>query len=236
MRRFGAGSFIPGFFKGAKQLFQYRCATISIILLIVGFILLRFLLSPYWLYSFPSPGTDVSHGITKEGHPWIGADNPTVTIHEYADYQCFQCGKMHLFLRQLVNEYPDTLRLVHHHYPMDHEFNALIVPEPFHIGSGKMAMIAIYAGAKGKFWEMNDALYSLGREKQPFNTRTLAAMTGFSPGELTAATKHPQIREFLLADIRSGMRYGITGTPSYVIDEQVYQGSLPPEILKSIMQ
>lgn len=236
LRRYCSDSFVSGLVKGTRYLFRRRTPAICIITLFLSFFLLRFLISPYWLYSFPGLSTDVAHGITEEGHHWIGAENPTVTIHEFADYQCFQCGKMHLFLRQLVSQNPETLRLVHHHYPMDHKFNSLIVPEPFHIGSGKMAMIAIYAGTKGNFWEMNDALYSLGREKQSFNTRTLAAMTGFSPRELAAATRNQQIREFLLADIRRGMRYEIIGTPSYVIDDQVYQGSLPPEILRSIMQ
>ena len=98
---------------------------------------------------------------------------------------------MHLFLRRLIAAHPEKIKLIHHHYPMDHEFNNIIVPTPFHIGSGKMAMIGIYAAAKNKFWEMNDALYTIGQEKQPFNTRTLAKMTGFTPGELAAATRHP---------------------------------------------
>lgn len=97
-------------------------------------------------------------------------------------------------------------------------------------------MIAIYAASKGKFWEMNDALYQMGRVKKPFNTRTLAEMTGFSGGELAAATGNPQIREFLLHDIRQGMKLGITGTPTYVIDGEVYQGSIPGEILGKIIQ
>jgi len=143
---------------------------------------------------------------------------------------------MHLLLRRLITEHPGRIKLIHHHYPMDHEFNSVVVPEPFHVGSGKMSMIAIYAASKGKFWEMNDALYQMGRDKKPFNTRTLAETTGFSGGELAAATQHPQIREFLSHDIRQGMKLGITGTPTYVIDGKVYEGSIPREILEKIMQ
>jgi len=119
---------------------------------------------------------------------------------------------------------------------MDHEFNTIIVPEPFHIGAGKMAMIGVYAASKNKFWEMNDALYALGRQKEPFNTKALAEMTGFSPGELATATRHPQIREALLYDIRQGMKLKIVGTPTFVVDGNVYPGALPSDILKQIMQ
>ena len=143
---------------------------------------------------------------------------------------------MHLFLRGLIAEHPGRIKLIHHHYPMDHEFNTIVVPEPFHVGAGKMAMIAIYAASKGKFWEMNDALYAIAQEKESFDTRTLGAQTGFSAGELAAASQHPQIREVLLYDIRQGMKLGITGTPTYVVDGKVYAGSIPSEILGKIMQ
>ena len=83
---------------------------------------------------------------------------------------------------------------------------------------------------------MNDALYDMGREKQAFSTKTLAERTGFLTGELSAAIQHPQIREALLYDIRQGMKLGIIGTPSYVIDGKVYQGTIPVDILREIMR
>lgn len=119
---------------------------------------------------------------------------------------------------------------------MDHEFNDVVVPEPFHIGAGKMAMIAIYAASKDKFWVMNDALYAIGREKAPFGTRTLAETTGFTSGELAEASRNPLIKKLLLQDIRQGMKMGVVGTPTFVIDGKVYPSALPPDILNKIMQ
>jgi len=83
---------------------------------------------------------------------------------------------------------------------------------------------------------MNDALYAIGRNKQSLSTRLLAKATGFTMNELAAAAEHPQIREVLLHDIRQGMKLHITGTPSYVIDGTVYQGTIPGDILQKIMQ
>jgi protein-disulfide isomerase len=119
---------------------------------------------------------------------------------------------------------------------MDHEFNNIVVPEPFHIGSGKMAMLGIYAAWKNNFWQMNDALYAFGRAKKSFSTRTLAESTGFSASELTAALQDTQIRALLLHDIRKGMKLHITATPSFVIDGKVHQGSIPSEILEPYLQ
>ena len=40
----------------------------------------------------------------------------------------------------------------------------------------------------------------------------------------------------LTNDIRKGMLLGITGTPTFVIDGKVYQGSIPADILEKILQ
>nr|WP_321467059.1 vitamin K epoxide reductase family protein [uncultured Desulfobulbus sp.] len=231
IRRFIPLSYSTGFLSAMRIALRTPTTAVGIPLLCGLFALTGALLPPYWHYTPPPLANDLPHGFTEEGHPWIGAESPRLTIHEYTDYQCFQCSKMHIYLRRLIATHPQEIRLVHHHYPMDHAFNSLIVPEPFHVGSGKMAMLAIYAGSQGKFWKMNDALYTMGRTKEPFNTRTLATMSGISGGELAAATRHPQIRAALLHEIREGMKLNIIGTPTFVIDGKVYPGAIPTEIL-----
>jgi uncharacterized membrane protein/protein-disulfide isomerase len=235
-RRFSRDGLLVGLGKGIRFLWRSWPLRLGILALLVALVGLRLALPQYWHFTLPIANQTVATGLTEDGRPWIGAKNPKLTIHEYADYQCFQCGKMHQFLRQLINAHPDAIRLVHHHYPMDHEFNNVIVPEPFHVGSGKMAMIAIYAASKDKFWLMNDALYTMGRQKESFNTRTLAAITGFTAGELAAATQHPQIREVLLYQIRKGMKLRIGGTPTYVIEGKTYEGAIPANLLKQLSQ
>jgi protein-disulfide isomerase len=36
-------------------------------------------------------------------------------------------------------------------------------------------------------------------------------------------------------DIMYGLKNGIVGTPSYIINGKVYRGQIPPEILNSIL-
>ncbi len=117
----------------------------------VGLLLANLMFPAYWETAIPPASSHLSTGLTAEGHPWIGAEQPVLEIQEFSDYQCFQCRKMHYYLRNLVGRFPDKIRLVHHNYPLDHEFNP-IVKEPFHVGSGKMALLAIHAAATGSFW------------------------------------------------------------------------------------
>jgi protein-disulfide isomerase len=118
---------------------------------------------------------------------------------------------------------------------MDHNFNP-IVKEPFHIGSGKMAMLAIYAASKGKFWQMNDALYEIVNNAKTINIKKLAEEVGLNLEELGHSVNNQLIRKMLQRDILSGLELQISGTPAYVIDKEVYLGQIPPEIIKSALQ
>lgn len=189
-------------------------------------------LPKYWYYKPLSQAFSLPTGVTETGNPWIGAKNPVLIIEEYVDYQCFQCSKMHSFLRNLIAANPQKIRLIHHHYPMEHEFNPFVVPEPFHVGSGKMAMLAIYAQSQGKFWEANDIFFQQGREKKSFNTQLIASKLDLLDSDFSQIVNHPQIRTVLNRDILRGMKLRIMATPAFVIEGKVYTGFIPPAILE----
>jgi protein-disulfide isomerase len=141
---------------------------------------------------------------------------------------------MHFFLRNLVGEKPDKIRLIHRHYPMDHQFNP-IVREPFHIGSGSLALLAIRAAKKGKFWELNDLLFDTAVQKGEINVKELSAKIGLDDKDLLAAFFDKDTRAHLDADIRSGLKLGISGTPAYVINGKLYLGQLPDDVLSRVV-
>lgn len=189
----------------------------------------------YWEIVAPVQTTELANGLTKDGHPWIGAESPELIITEYTDYLCFQCKKMHFFLRRLIAEHPQKIRLVHRNYPMDHKINP-IVNEPFHEGAGSLALIAIYAATQDKFWIMNDRLFEMAGKKRTIDLKELAVKTGLNFRELKGALQDTNIRNQLNRDILSGMKLGINGTPAYLIDDKLYLGQIPPDILKKALE
>ncbi len=188
----------------------------------------------YWSFEPPTLSAYMPQGITEDGHPWVGAVNPQLEIVEFTDYQCFQCNKMHFYLRQLMVKYPGKIKLIHRHFPMDHEVNP-IVKEPVHWGSGKLAMLTIYAASQNKFWQLSDILFSIARVQPEINIKELAQASGLDSEGLSRAMADPKIQFLLKKDIIDGLKSGVSGTPSFVIDGQVYQGQIPPEILKQVM-
>lgn len=207
----------------------------------VAFILPFFILSACGIAFFPDYwhmpplkiSDEVQTGITPEGYPWIGAEEPEIEITEFADYQCFQCKKMHFFLREMINQYPDKIRLIHRHFPMDSSINPT-VNEPYHEVAGKLAMIAEYAKINGKFWEMNDLLYQLARQKE-IHLPEVGEKTELDYRWLAAVDQIPELRYALKHDIATGIKLGVSGTPAYIIDGKVYQGNIPQETIRDII-
>ena len=141
---------------------------------------------------------------------------------------------MHFFLRQLIAKHPDKIRLVHRNFPMDHTVNP-IVKEPFHIGSGKMALMAIHAASQNKFWQLNDILFGMTGESDVIDVAELAAQLGMDPKTLASSLNDPAARQLLQHDILSALKLQINGTPAYVIKEKVYLAQIPPEIIKTAL-
>ena len=232
-RRFSQQSFTSGICDSMRYLRKHRKIPKVMTVFLILFGLIGIFLPRYWELTNQNISNDrLNTGVTENGSPWIGAAQPQLTIEEFSDYQCFQCYKMHFLLRALVIENPDKIRLVHHHYPLDKDFNPIVVKNEFHVGSGEMSILAIYAQTQGKFWEMNDALFKIAQSKQPFDTKQLEEEVGISSGFLVSALNEPVFRRKLDHDIKRGMKKRIISTPTFLINGELYTGNIPPELLK----
>ena len=234
-KRFNTAGILEGLKRDLKFLWNKRVlSTIVFGPFFIGFVLVLVFFPIYWHLEPPKFQAVARTGITDEGYPWIGAEQPELVITEFTDYLCFQCKKMHFFLRQLIAKHPDKFRLIHRHFPMDDALNPL-VGERFHVGSGKMALFAEYTKTKDKFWQMNDILFKMAGHVDYINIKKLAEQTGLDYRKLAHATKSNVIRYKVKHDIAVGIKLGITGTPGYLIDGKVYLGQIPPEIISSVL-
>lgn len=83
---------------------------------------------------------------------WIyGNPDAPITFVEYEDFQCPACPSFSLGVKQLISQYPDSIRVVFRHLPLPS------IHDKAYISS----MAAEAAGAQGKFWEMHDILYTM---------------------------------------------------------------------------
>ena len=83
---------------------------------------------------------------------WIyGNPDAPITFVEYEDFQCPACPSFSLGVKQLISQYPDSIRVVFRHLPLPS------IHDKAYISS----LAAEAAGVQGKFWEMHDILYTM---------------------------------------------------------------------------
>jgi len=235
-RRFDHKPFLSRINESSRLIICHPSVYSSIIVLIFCAVGVHFFLPHYWIQNNQIDLSRIETGITVDGHPWIGSNNPIITIEEFTDYQCFQCRKLHNHLRKLIEQFPEKIRVIHRNFPLDHRFNPILNGRPFHIGSGEMALLAIYACIERKFWPMNDELYRFmqSRDSKSLDLKLLSLKVDLSAEKLSAALHSSDFYDILMKDIKRGIELGITATPAYVIDGQVYIGSLPSHILNKL--
>lgn len=214
---------------------QWRLATAVLLPFAISGVLVWYYFPAYWHHRPIELAVKVETGRTPEGHPWIGSENADLVITEFTDYMCFQCSKIHNYLRRLVNRYPEKIKIIHRHFPMDSKFNP-IVKIPFHEGAGMLALLAIQAEQEGKFWTINDELYRRARENNVIDVTAIAENIGLEPDKLIKSLRAPSTLQKLDRDIIDGLMLGISGTPSFIIDGKVYISRIPTEILERIWE
>lgn len=82
-----------------------------------------------------------------------GPENPTVTVVEYADFECPACAAYQPVLQDIKTTFKDDLRFVYRQFPL-----------PMHRNAVAAALASEAAGMQGKFWEMHDLLYAKQKE------------------------------------------------------------------------
>lgn len=174
----------------------------------------------------------LKRGVTADGGHTIGADNPEVTVTEFSDYQCPGCKVAHGELRNIVKQFPTRVRVIHRHFPLDQSCNRSI-DRPFHGDACRMASLAECAGRAGKFWEANDYLFGHALELESLSNKAIASELGLDPAALETCMQGEGLAA-VKSDIETGIALNLRGTPSFLVDGQLYFGNLPASVLEKL--
>jgi protein-disulfide isomerase/uncharacterized membrane protein len=165
------------------------------------------------------------------GH-YQGAENPILTVTEFSDYECPYCQKAHQTLRDLLDQFPTRLRLVHRHFPLDPSCNSAI-QAPMHEVACYAAMLAECAGKQQRFWEANDFLFSQARYLKSLTSREFSKQLGLDVEKIEQCLKEEGPRA-VAQDVNEGQRFNLHGTPTFIIEGKVFQGDLRNFILQRV--
>ena len=145
-----------------------------------------------------------------------GAAGPIVVA--YADYACPYCARAHLLLR-------DTpARVVFRHFPVSSK----------HARAPALARAAEAAGLQGRFWEMHDALFAdQGRLDDP-HLWERARRLGLDVERFERDRRSEAVEARVRRDFRSGIRAGVTTTPTLFVDGRAHPGAGAEALLERL--
>jgi protein-disulfide isomerase len=152
---------------------------------------------------------------TPFGTSWKGSAKPAVTLVEFYDYACSYCKASNPVIDRLLAEYPD-LRVVFREFP-------ILGPE-----SVAAARLSLEASKAGRFAQFHDTLWEAGRPG-PETLATASQAAGISPEPVES----PDIEAELRKNYQIAGSLGATGTPLFVIGDQVINSAASYEELKA---
>jgi uncharacterized membrane protein/predicted DsbA family dithiol-disulfide isomerase len=177
-----------------------------------------------------------SFGTDGAGLRWIGAEEPSLVVVEFSDYECPYCRGAHRRLRQFTGGHPGV-RLVHRHLPLDMACNPGL-RQPFHLRACLFAEAAECAGLQGRFWEMNDALIAVqdGVPAEQVDVARLAVRIGLDRGRFQSCLEEHKTLARIAADVEEGAVRGLRATPTYLVRGRYFVGEIPEQDLEAMLR
>jgi protein-disulfide isomerase len=135
---------------------------------------------------------------------------------EYGDYECPYCGQAFWYLKEVEHALADMLCFVFRNFPLIN-----VHPHAHHAAEAAEA-----AGAQGKFWEMHDVLFENQEALEDQDLFEYATAIGLDVPQFIDEIMRHRYAERVREDLVSGVRSGVTGTPTFFINGMSYQGAL----------
>jgi protein-disulfide isomerase len=155
-----------------------------------------------------------------------GSEDAPYTLVEYGDYECSDCGRLYVILRDLQRDIASRLRVVFRHYPLS----------GVHHHAQQAAEAAEAAGAQGKFWEMHTLLFE---HQEALRTKDLIRYGGELTldverfrNELRNQTYSSGVR----ADFIAGVQNGVYRTPGLFLNGVRYDDHWDSESLRTLLK
>ncbi|HKL46465.1 MAG TPA: DsbA family protein [Roseovarius sp.] len=167
-----------------------------------------------------------SEAIFNDGYSWVGG-NPEgdVTIVEFFDYRCGYCRRAHPEVTQLL-EMDGNIRYVAKEFPILGE-NSLV--------SSRFALAVRDVAGDAAYKAASDALIALNADMDEPVLRRLAGTLELDADAVIAAMDSDAVTAQLAQTRELAQTLQITGTPSFVMGDQLIRGYVPLDAMLQIV-
>lgn len=143
--------------------------------------------------------------------PLKGNPSAKITLIEFADYECPHCRRLQPVLRQIIDEFPNDVKLYFKHYPLPQHTNARLAAEA-----------AVAAQKQDKFWQFQDKLWAKSDELTPAEIEKAAKEVGLDMTKFRQDVASEEVKARVQKDRADGASAGLQATPTLYIDGREY--------------
>ncbi len=153
-------------------------------------------------------------GVTGANPPnMLGSPTATVTVEEFADYQCPTCGTQHPKMKELTGKYGNKIKFIYRSFPLTQ----------IHKNAYDSAVAAEAAGLQGKFWAMQEQLFTNRTEWENSNDAKkifdgYAQKLGMDVAKFQNDMLGLPAKSRVDEDMKRGRSININGTPTIYIN------------------
>ena len=164
---------------------------------------------------------DRVYPIPIDGAPIRGNPNATVTIVEFADFQCPFCAAIKPLLEQTLEKYGENVRIVYKHFPLS-----------FHPAARPAAIASMAAQEQGRFWELHDVMLDYYRTLSSEHFEEYATKAGLDLERFVqdVEKRGDEYERRVALDHQHGLRADVRGTPTIYVNGR----KLPERSLEGI--
>lgn len=145
-----------------------------------------------------------------------GNMNAPITLIEYGDYQCPQCGNAYFIVKQLQEHFGSQMKFVFRNCPL----------AQIHPFAEPAAETTEFANEQGQFWEMHDLIYENQDVLSLPMLFELAEALGLSRAKLNTVIENHVYEDKIQNDLKEEICNHLKGTPTFFINGQKYNGPI----------
>ena len=147
--------------------------------------------------------------VTKSDHIRGSIDADLVLV-EYSDYECPFCKSFHPTMKQVIEEYGDSVAWVYRHYPLKEI-------HPKAQKSAEAAECVAELGGNDAFWKFTDLMFERMPDIEISQLAALASEIGLNSNSVQECLDSNKFADKVDQSLKTGQEGGINGTPGTVI-------------------
>ena len=164
--------------------------------------------------------------VFNDGHSWIGG-NPEgdITLVEFMDYKCGYCKRAFPEVNDLL-EFDGNIKLIVKEFPILGEQSEL---------ASRFAIATLQTLGDEAYAQVHDALMVFSGDINQTALNRMAEGFGLDAAAIEAQMNSDEVTSVIAENRALAQRLNISGTPSFVMNDQMLRGYLPLDEMQRVV-